>query len=121
MATLHSVLFAVLLAPGAADAKLADALIGKWQGVLKEADGAELQLKVEFFKDGTLKAEMKHGDDVRKQDGKYKVIDEKTLETAIKTGDKEEVEKVTVVLDKDKLTVTNSTGRSVELMRLKTK
>jgi uncharacterized protein (TIGR03066 family) len=121
MTSLSAVLCAALLAPAAADAKPLEHLVGKWQGTIKDDNGKESQLTVEFLKDGTWSGEAKSGDDVKKFAGTYKVIDEGTVETTIKRDDKEEKETMKVVLDKDKLTVTNSKKKSVEFTRVKAK
>jgi uncharacterized protein (TIGR03066 family) len=113
-------LFLALLAPADAPkgAKLAEAIVGVWQGVLK-VDGKEMTLTVEFLKDGSLKGGIKDGDQVKEFAGKYRVLGDDAMETSIKSGDQEETETMKVVVEKDRLTLTNSRKTTVAFTRVK--
>jgi uncharacterized protein (TIGR03066 family) len=120
MMTASSVLFLALLSPAFQGDKPEELIIGKWQGKVKEGD-KEFLLTIEFAKDGTFKSEVKLPD--AKEPflikGKYKVIDGKTLETEATFMGETKKDKDTIKVTKDKLSVTDDKGKTVELTRVK--
>jgi len=117
MTPLPSVLCFVLCA-AAAD-KADDPLVGKWVAEDKVED-MDVEMTLEFVKGGTLKAEVKVGTRTVKMTGKYKVLDAETVELELKQDDKVQKErsKFKIGGDKrDKLTLTDKNGKSLEYKR----
>ena len=122
MTLLTPVLFAVLLAPAAAD-KPEDLIVGKWSHTEKQ-DKIEVTVSMEFTKDGKITVEMTmpQSKESIKLAGTYKVIDAKTLEVTMKdpTG-QEKTEKGGYEVTKEKLTLIDKEGKKTDFTPVKEK
>jgi uncharacterized protein (TIGR03066 family) len=120
-----SLLCAALLVPSLAD-KPEDLIVGKWTGkqkVKQKDDKVEVEIEVTyvFSRDGTLKAEIKAPGraDPKTVTGKYKILDDKTMEMTITHDGKTMTEQGSYKLTKDTLTLTSKKGVTTELKRVK--
>jgi uncharacterized protein (TIGR03066 family) len=124
MPLVSPLLCAALLVPSLAD-KPEDLIAGKWTGKqkVKQKDNKEVEVEVDyaFARDGTLKAEIKVPGQAEpvKVTGKWKVIDDKTMEMTITHDGKSTTEQGSYKLTKDRLTLTSKKGVTTELKRVK--
>jgi uncharacterized protein (TIGR03066 family) len=105
-----------LLGPALAD-KPVDPLVGKWV-TQDKVDDMEVELTLEFVKDGAVKVEARVGKVTQKTTGKYKVLDADTVEMELKRDDKVQKEKSKFKVDGDRLTLTDANGKSAEYRRV---
>jgi len=90
-----------------------DLIVGKWKGKEKMPDGKEVDVKVEFTKDGTVK--MTQGD--LTIDGKYKFVDDNNIEMEATILGQTQKQKMKVEVTKDKLKTTDEKGDVDEFTR----
>jgi uncharacterized protein (TIGR03066 family) len=98
----------------ACSSKPKDQIIGKWSG----KDG-ETDLTMEFNKDGTMKTEVKGGLVSGSVSGKYKFVDDNTIEMEVDVGDQKQTKKARVTIEKDKMTLTDDKDKKLEYTRAK--
>jgi uncharacterized protein (TIGR03066 family) len=112
---------AFLFWPTAASAaKPQELIVGKWQTQEKEG-GSEITITVEYLKDGGLKARFEFPKSGSKIDvlGKYRFLDENTLETEVNFQGEVRKEKAAVSVTRDALVETDAQGKKREYKRIK--
>jgi uncharacterized protein (TIGR03066 family) len=97
----------------ACSSKPRDQIIGKWSG----KDG-ETDVNVEFNNDGTMKTEKAAGEP-KSFSGKYKFVDDNTIEMEMDVGDQKQTRKAKVTIEKDKLTLTDEKDKKLEFTKAK--
>jgi len=104
----------------AADNK--ELIVGKW-ALAGNADKMKLDIVMEFSKDGDLKTTVSSGDKQLNLGGKYKFLDDKTVEVTIMAPDKKTeptIEKMTIKsLSSDALVIADSAGKEQTFNRAK--
>jgi uncharacterized protein (TIGR03066 family) len=96
------------------EAKLTEKFVGKWDATAGPFKG----FVFEFGKDGKLTLTMNTVDIKIKLDGKYKVVSEEIIELAI-TDKADKADKIKYKFDKADLTITDSEGRTIKLVKQK--
>ena len=94
--------------------KAKDLIVGVWKGKDKVGD-KEIEMTMEFTKDGALKMEMMG----LKIDGKYKFADDNNVEVEFSLGGQTIKQKLKVEATKDKLSMTDEKGMKNEFTRSK--
>jgi hypothetical protein len=110
-------LCATLMAPSLAD-KPEELIVGTW--LLKKTQGdVTVEVTITFEKDGTVKGEVKVTGlkDPLPITGKYKLLDEKTIETETTTKGETTRDKGTFTVTKEKLSIVNEKGMTTEFQR----
>jgi uncharacterized protein (TIGR03066 family) len=97
--------------------KAAKMLVGKWEATVKSNTGKEIKIQLEFTKDNKLVVSYSGV----KVEGKYKVVDEKTLEVERTFMGKTMKEKNEFKVTKDTLEMKGSRGQSQKFTRVKEK
>jgi len=106
----------VLLTAGnlLAQDKPKDLIVGKWQAKEKVGD-KEIVATIEFNKDGTMKVTAEGFN----FEGKYKLVDDETLETEVTIAGQTKKDTDKIKITKDKITLTDKNGKKTELTRAK--
>ena len=94
-------------APGSAAPKNTDLIVGKWDPGMNAV--------IEYKKDGTMSISV--GKD--KIDGKYKFLDEDTIEIELPGKNGPRTNKLKVAIKDDELTTTDPDGKTTRLKRVK--
>ena len=106
--------------PALADAKddAAKALVGKWEMKKKMGD-VELKGVLSFEKDGKLSMKMDFGGMNITAEGKYKLIDGKTLEVTLTFMGKTKTDKSKFKISGDTLELIDPNGKAEKFTRVK--
>src|SRR5262245_44194740 len=94
-------------------------MVGKWECTKADPGTLPVGSIVEFMKDGKMKVTMKMGDMEVKIDGSY-TVEKNTFTMAMKIGDEEHKQTITIKKISDKeMSTTDKDGKVVELARKK--
>jgi uncharacterized protein (TIGR03066 family) len=110
-----------LLFPAAAlAAKPQELIVGKWQTQDNEG-GSEINIIVEYLKDGGLKARFEFPKSGSKIEvlGRYRFVDDNTLETEVNFQGELRREKAAISVTKEALVETDAQGKKREYKRVK--
>jgi uncharacterized protein (TIGR03066 family) len=117
LAALAAICFFPTVTPAATPQEL---IVGKWHTVEKVGED-QIGVSIEFFKDGTLKGELFLPKDSGKVEvsGKYRFLDDNTLEREVTFMGQTHREKVTATVTKEKYVETDAAGKQTEYVRVK--
>jgi len=104
---------------GPAADKAEDLIVGKWTHTAKK-DNSEIVVVLEFLKGGDVTVELKLSTTTQpeKVKGKYKVLDDKTLEIEVTDMGRSKTDKGEFLLSKDRLTLVRKDGGKTEFTRV---
>jgi uncharacterized protein (TIGR03066 family) len=120
IACLLATLAFALAIPLAQAADNKELIVGKWR---LDSDKMKLEIVMDFSKDGDLKTTVSSGGKQLDLGGKYKFLDDKTLEVTITAPDKKTeptIEKMTIKsLSSDTMVIADSSGLEQTFKRAK--